>query len=178
MPLNESTGKPPRERWPAQFDIEGIPRDNATRERLLEDLRNSETEKRTEMAQFKESADRVNVSPVPPNHFAVDDKQFANEPFITDINNPPQKRYKHQEYPKILYGHEGAHAGRVITIQPGPNAEKEEAAAKKKGFKEEPSPNHDYSRIRSGRAAEQTAAPPDRELTAEQLAKLDEEDPE
>ena len=34
------------------------------------------------------------------NRFSADN---AAEPFITDINNPPAKRYIHQEFPKVLY---------------------------------------------------------------------------
>ena len=34
------------------------------------------------------------------NRFSADN---APEPFITDINNPPPKRYVHQEFPKMLY---------------------------------------------------------------------------
>ena len=123
------------------------------------------------MAQFRESALAVQR---PENQFTVD-KPVPGEVVITDINNPPKRPYKHQEYPKVMYHHgPGPISGRVIQV-----ADKnEEKAAEKKGFKVEPSPNHDYSRVQAGRAAENMAAPNDRELTAAQLEKLDEHDPE
>jgi len=36
MPVNESTRRAPRDRWPLAFDLEGIPRDTETRRQLLE----------------------------------------------------------------------------------------------------------------------------------------------
>lgn len=164
MPLNEAKHKV-RERWPAQFDIEGVPRDNATRRQLLDQIQ----QKDTTMAQFRDSSLALQN---PENQFTVDKNQ-SPEPFISDINNPPQRRYKHQEYPKAMYHHD---SGRTLVVKD----EKEEAAAKKKGFKEEPSPDHDYSRTQFGRVAPEKAVAPEgeRELTPEQLAELEEGDVE
>jgi hypothetical protein len=176
MPINEASRKPPREKWPLAFDIEGVPRDTATRQRLMEEIRLAEAdpnpEKRNPMAQFRNSAEAIHGVT---NSFAVDQPKFAAEPFIEDINNPPKRPYKHQEYPKTMYHHE---SGRVITIPAGEDAPKLEAAAKKKGFKNEPSPSHDYSHIRGGVASGQYNAPPNRELTAEQIAEMEDEDQE
>jgi hypothetical protein len=173
MPLNESTSKPRRERWPASFDIEGIPRDTATRKAHLEQKR------------IQEESMKVT------NTFTVD--QPAG-PVITDINNPPHVNYNPydaaNQYPKMLYHHG---TGRVLkvgqAIPPGvlndPAArekirlqnEREEKAATKRGFQLKPSPDHDYSKVnRAG-----VAAPADHgekreeEMSAEELAALDEQ---
>lgn len=121
------------------------------------------------MAQFRESSMAVQN---PQNLFAVDKAQEP-EPFIADINNPPQKRYKHQEYPKAMYHHT---SGRTLLI----HDEKEEKIAAKQGFQEEPSPKHDYSRIQFGRVApaKQEAPAGERTMTAEELAALEAGDPQ
>ena len=166
MPLNEASGKPRRERWPAQFDIEGVPRDTATRRQLLDQIQ----------AKQPTSGFEDPMSPVTPtrNHFTVDGPT-TDGPVITDINNPPHRNYNPQDpknqYPRMLYHHE---SGRVLTVQ----NEKEEKAALKRKFQLTPSPDHDYSKVnRAGIAAKASNEPKrEEELSAAELAALDEQD--
>jgi hypothetical protein len=98
MSINESKRKI-RERWPLEFDLAGIPRED--RERLLAEQQILET--------FQESTmrDNPNITTSPTNHFAVDP---APEP-IADINNPPKRPYNPRdpknEFPKMLYAKNG-----------------------------------------------------------------------
>lgn len=176
MPLNESTRKV-RERWPAAFDIEGIPRDNALRQRLLDEIQSKEST----MAQLRQSSIDAYNSSRPENVFAVDKAQTApqaDEPFISDINNPPQRRYQYREYPKMLYHHE---SGRTVRIEDTPQAAAQEKALLKQGFKTEPSPKHDYSRVaRAGSVAplKTVVAERERDLTPEELMELEAQDKE
>ena len=162
MPINESTRKT-RERWPLEFDLTGVPRDTATRQRLLE------------QKQILEQTPEEPMSPAPNmttpvrNSFTVDKPEVT----ITDINNPPRTNYNpydpKNEFPKMLYHHE---TGRVLKVM----NEKEQKAALKRNFELKPSPGHDYSKVsRAG-----IAAPADHgekreeEMSAEELAALDE----
>ncbi len=74
----------------------------------------------------------------------------TNDPHVIDINNPPKVPYKFQEFPTTVYHHKTGHVKKVF------NAD-ELQAAKKRGFKSEPSPDHDYSHIQNGRAATKVA---------------------
>ena len=167
MPLNESTRRAPRERWPLKFDLEGVPRDIDVRKQLLK-------EEHELVNQSGEPMTRVLNQARAQNHFTVDPPQQSNAE-ITDINNPPRKNYnpydpKH-EFPKMVYHHD---SGRVLTVQ----NEKEQKAASKRGFVPEPSPGHDYSKVsRAGIAAKASAEPKrEEEMSAEELAALDEAD--
>jgi hypothetical protein len=149
MPLNESRTKT-RERWPLEFDLEGIPRhDKAERERALA-LRRQEME-------FK----KMNQG----NNFAVD---YNNGDQVRDINNPPRKPYKHEEYPKMVYHHD---SGRVLTV----NDQAQEKTALKQGFQLKPSPGHDYAKVRSGMLAPVKPEAPEREkeMSVEELEQLE-----
>jgi len=160
MPLNESTRKAPRERWPLAFDLEGVPRDTETRKQLLE-------------SQNLAIESEESMSPVTPtrNSFTVDKPTVE----ITDINNPPRKNYNPHdpanEFPKMLYHHE---TGRVLNVA----NEKEQKAALKRGFTLQPSPDFDYSKVnRAGLAAKASTEPKrEEEMSAEELAALDEAD--
>jgi len=168
MPLNESTRKAPRERWPLEFDLTGIPRDTKTRKNLLEQQRNSETSEEESMSPVTSS-----IRTLTENHFTVD--QPSTEATITDINNPPRKNYNphdpKNEFPKALYHHGN---GRVLKVE----NEKEQKAALKRGFELKPSPDHDYSKVsRAGIAAKASSEPKrEEEMSAEELAALDEQD--
>jgi hypothetical protein len=169
MPINEASGKPRRERWPAQFDIEGVPRDTATRQQLLDQIQQQQTQQSN--AEFEDF-----MSPVTPtrNHFSVDGPT-TDGPVITDINNPPKKNYNpraaENEFPKMLYHHE---SGRVLKVE----NEKEQKAAIKRGFELKPSQDFDYGKInRAGIAAKASTEPKrEDEMSAEELAALDEAD--
>ena len=166
MPLNESSRKAPRERWPLEFDLTGVPRDTRTRKNLLAEKHQEES-----MAQTQQSVHGVRT--ITENHFTVD--QPSNDVFITDINNPPRKAYNprdpQNQYPKMLYHHGN---GRVLKVA----NEKEEKAALKRDFKLAPSPDYDYSKVNqnSGIAAKAIHAPREESMSAEELAALDEED--
>ena len=168
MPLNESSRKAPRERWPLEFDLTGVPRDTRTRKNLLAEKHQEES-----MAQTQQSVHGVRT--ITENHFTVD--QPSNDIFITDINNPPRKAYNprdpQNQYPKMLYHHGN---GRVLKVA----NEKEEKAALKRDFKLAPSPDYDYSKVNqnSGIAAKAIHAPREESMSAEELAALDEEDQE
>ena len=164
MPLNEASRKAPRERWPLEFDIEGVPRDTRTRKQLLE---------QKQQQQNLESLSEESMSPAQTvrNSFTVDKPEVE----ITDINNPPRRPYNphdpKNEFPKVLYHHE---SGRVLKVE----NEKEQKAAHKRGFELKPSPAHDYSKItRAGVAAVADHAPKrEEEMSAEELAAMDEEE--
>ena len=166
MPLNEASRKAPRERWPLEFDLTGVPRDTRTRKNLLAEKHQEES-----MAQTQQSVHGVRT--ITENHFTVD--QPSNDIFITDINNPPRKAYNprdpQNQYPKMLYHHGN---GRVLKVA----NEKEEKAALKRDFKRAPSPDYDYSKVNqnSGIAAKAIHAPREESMSAEELAALDEED--
>ena len=166
MPLNEASRKAPRERWPLEFDLTGVPRDTRTRNNLLAEKHQEES-----MAQTQQSVHGVRT--ITENHFTVD--QPSNDVFITDINNPPRKAYNprdpQNQYPKMLYHHGN---GRVLKVA----NEKEEKAALKRDFKLAPSPDYDYSKVNqnSGIAAKAIHAPREESRSAEELAALDEED--
>ena len=167
MPLNEASRKAPRSRWPLEFDLEGVPRDTTTRKSLLEQKRNHETLE-TLSEETMPTVQSVR------NSFTVD-QPTTDGPAITDINNPPRRPYNpydpKNQFPKMLYHHE---SGRVLKVED----EKEQKAAQKRGFKIEPSSAHDYSKVtRAGIAAKSTTGPKrEEEMSAEELAALDEAD--
>ena len=95
MPIYEShASRSIRDRWPLEFDLEGVPRETAERERLLNHRQEGEMGK---------------TSPVT-NSFAVDYQQGNG---VIDLNNPPKKPYVYQEYPKMLY----AASGKYLVVQ-------------------------------------------------------------
>ena len=76
-----------------------------------------------------------------------------------------------QDYPKMVYDHE---SGRVLIVHNKP----QHTAAAKRGFKDEPSPTHDYSKVRSGSIAPIKEVGPEREklVTAEELEQAEAEE--
>lgn len=152
MPLNEATRKT-RERWPASFDIEGIPRD---------------TQIRTALLQQRIQEEKMRVT----NSFTVDKPAG---PVVTDINNPPHVNYNpfdpKNEFPKMVYHHKSGRVMKVANLL-------EQKAAIKRGFDLKPSPGHDYSKVsKAGIAAIAVAGPKrEEEMSAEELAALDEAD--
>lgn len=162
MPINESTSQARRERWPLEFDLEGVPRDTATRKQLIE---------QKQQEQNLSSAEEEVMTPVQKiqNHFSAEQPSV---PEISDINNPPRRNYNphdaKNEFPKMVYHHE---SGRVLNVA----NEKEQKAAFKRGFELKPSPGHDYSKMsRAGVAAMADHAPKrEEEMSAGELAELD-----
>jgi hypothetical protein len=165
MPLNESTRKT-RERWPLDFDLTGVPRDTATRKQLLQ-------QQILEATSEDESMSPVTPTRTVQNSFTVDTPTVE----ITDINNPPHRNYNphapENEFPKMLYHHE---SGRVLNVV----NEKEQKAALKRGYDLKPSPDHDYSKVNRAGVAAKAVSEPKREdeMSAEELAALDESDEE
>jgi hypothetical protein len=169
MPLNEASRKAIRERWPLEFDLTGVPRDTATRKQLL-DQRNLDERQILEQTP-EDSMPQPNQTTPVRNSFTVDKPEVT----ITDINNPPRQNYNphdpKNEYPKMLYHHE---SGRVLKV----NDPREEKASLKRGFDLKPSPHHDYSKVsRAGIAAPaEKVEKREEEMSAEELAALDEQD--
>jgi len=158
VPLNESNRKV-RDRWPLAFDLEGVPRETAERERLLKE------HQALESIAIQEEPPMQGTHPVP-NSFAVDFQAGNN---VVDINNPPKQRYVHQEFPKHVYDHE---TGRVLEVKD----EREQKAALKKGFKLEPALDRDYSKItRSGNVAPTKPPAPEPILSDAEILAADEE---
>jgi hypothetical protein len=169
MSLNESKHRSTRDRWPLEFDLEGVPRENDLREKLLREQRG-----------LSLAPQEMEPSNMPVNSFAVDKldplvreellrQLLATAPVgsVIDINNPPRQRYVHQDFPRMVYHHGSL---RVLVVEDAAQLK----AAQKHGYKLEPAPNADYSQIKGGIAAsKQTSAPREEELTAEQLAELD-----
>ncbi len=160
MGLNESTIKR-RARWPLEFDLEGIPREDRARALAA---RQQPSCNDPELAYRGED-----TMPPVTNMFAVDQPQQGA---IVDINNPPRKNYNphdpKNEFPKMLYHHESGH---VLVVK----SAKEERLATARGFQLKPAPGRDYSKVRSGMVAPPLpeAAPRDHGLTAEELDLLD-----
>ena len=74
-------------------------------------------------------------------------------------------------WPKMVYHHESGH---VLKVED----ERQLKVAAKRGFQEQPSPDHDYSKVKNNVAArkEASAVPREETMSAAQLAELDEED--
>lgn len=68
-----------------------------------------------------------------------------------DLSKPPVEPYRYHAFPMMMYHHTTGHIVQVET-------EAHLQAALKKGFQQEPSPNHDYSNVRNGIAATKHAA--------------------
>lgn len=139
------------------MDLEGVPRDYATRAALIEQQRVAESasEDDNSMATTKQVTNNFSAS------YSAGDR-------VIDINNPPRKRYVHQEFPKLMY-HANGQTVKVHTID-------QFKASLRKGFQRKPFPGLDYSKIsRAGVAPKATEGPVrEVEFTAEQLDQLDE----
>jgi hypothetical protein len=160
MPINEANRKT-RDRWPLAFDLEGVPRESAERERLL--LEQKALENLGDISP-EEPLAMQGTRPIQ-NHFAVDTPTET----VVDVNNPPQKRYRHQQFPQMVYHHQSGH---VLIVQ---NAV-ELQAAQKRGFQEKPALDRDYSQVRAGHAAPmKQVAPREVALSASDLAEVETE---
>lgn len=162
MPLNESSRKV-RARWPLAFDLEGVPQDTQERTRLLNLLRRENSPETFEEEEF-------DMRPV--NQFAVDAPQIGT---VSDVNDPKTPRYgtkqnPYREYPKMMYDHE---SGRVLEVKDSA----QEAATVRRGFQTQPSPHHDYHKVKSGMLAPSKQKGPEREhlLTIEEIEALEQE---
>lgn len=122
MPINESTRRPSRERYPLAFDLEGIPRDNQLRDRLVADMRGDD---RPEQEIYPMDVPKTN------NIFAGDAnalvqalaslnpaaKQALTKALLADAANqggkefdlskPPVEPYVFREFPKAMYSPDG-----------------------------------------------------------------------
>lgn len=82
--FREFSGPKTRERWPLEYDLEGIERDTKTRAQLEE--------------QQKQQSQ---------NEAAMTNRAQSSNFFVggasIDLNRPPKEAYRHQEYPKMLY---------------------------------------------------------------------------
>jgi hypothetical protein len=122
LPLNEANPRSRRARYPLAFDLEGVPRDNAERDRLL----------LAEREQLTEEQNPVNV-PLVKNTFTVDQPQQPET--VVDINNPPHRNYNPRdpknEFPKMLYP---PTEGKPVVVQ----SKEQEAEFLKKKFTHKP----------------------------------------
>jgi hypothetical protein len=154
MPLHEAKSKNSRESFPLAFDLEGVPRERATRELLMQQERQKQNEDHSMNS--------------PENHFAVDQMQEF------DPNKPPQRPYNphdpKNQFPRIVYHHDTGH---VLQVED----EKQLKAATKRAYKLTPAPDRDYSKITSSGIAAKISAADVREeqqLSAADLAAIDE----
>jgi hypothetical protein len=156
MPINEAR-RNVRDRWPLQFDLEAVPRDNAERARLLKEMRG-----------LSAPPEEIMNTPQVTNNFTVDklsaeQKQELLNLLLTDaptgreidLNKPVIVPYRHKEFPRMIYHHDSGH---TLEIAAGPNADKELKAALKKGFQLKPAPGRDYSQVKRGIAPLASAA--------------------
>jgi len=171
LPLNESKRKV-RERWPLEFDLEGIPRDHKTREQLLQErYPNLETESPPMSPTNRFAIDKAGPADFlsPEQKAALLDQLLKEVPTgrVIDLNNPPRMPYQFREFPKLVYHHE---SGRVLEVSDRVQLQ----AALNRGFDEKPAPTRDYSQIHGGVAKPAEAHEPrPEELSAEELAALD-----
>ena len=153
MPLNEATRKPRRERTSLEAQLAG-----------------THTLKELSMSQNSFLSDKTGIDALSPaQKAALLDELQRSAPVgrEIDLSKPVTPRYVHQEFPKMVYNHE---SGDVLTV----GDERMLKAAERRGFKNQPSPNHDYSRIVNGRAAKKSTPPPRaHSLTDEEIAELD-----
>lgn len=164
MPINESKIVR-RERWPLAFDLEGVPRED--RGRFLDELRHRQANPNFDIPELDYGGEDpldMQTQPVK-NTFAADQPPAAT---IVDINNPPTKRYVHQEFPKLVYHHESGH---VLEVKD----DRQYVAAAKRGFHDRPAADRDYSKVRSGMVAPLKQDGPEREkpITAEELDRME-----
>ncbi len=170
MSLNESRRTRRRERWPLEFDLEGIPQDTKHRRRLVEmKRRESEEEKETEMSNNSFAVDKLSAADREALLTALMRERPAGREI--DLSKPVVGRYVHQEYDKMLYHHGSGH---VLVVRDA----REEAAAAKRGYVTEPSPNHDYSKLSGSNhaALKLNATREETPLSAAELVALDEQD--
>lgn len=178
MPLNEASAKPRRQRWPLEFDLEGIPRDTATRKKELEQRkltmsRNSFLSDKNEAAAADPLAGisaeaRANLLDLLLKEAPVGKEIDLSKPIIRPYNPRDPKN----AFPRMVYHHETGH---TLTVK---NA-RELAAAQKRDYKLEPSLHHDYSKLPNGYAPPKTvveARPED--ISAEDLLEEDEQESE
>lgn len=184
MPLNESRSKPRRERYPLQFDLEGVPRDRATREQLLQSMQNPELSSSNfqefpDMSQNSFLSDKTvsltsGLSEIQKAQLLDELLRSTRTAREIDLSKPVVLPYNPRDprnhFPQLVYQHDSGH---VLTV----SDDKQLKAAQKRGYKTEPSPSHDYSKIKNGVAAVKAAAPArEEELSAAELAELDEAD--
>jgi hypothetical protein len=171
MPINESSRKPRRARWPLAFDLQGVPQSADVRKRLLEQIRTpTPTPHEDSMNSF--AVDKLDDILTPEQKESLLNHLLATTPTgrEIDLNKPPILRIAYKEYPRVIYHHK---TGRVLSV----STPEQMKAAAKKGFKTEPAPDRDYSNVKNGIAQMKQEGPPrEVELTAEEIALLDEED--
>jgi hypothetical protein len=187
MPLNEVPRKRPRERFPLEFDLIGVPRDNTRREALLETAKEMHNNMTTQNSFLSDKAQAMQLTP---------ENQVLLAQFLESMKNggvgreidlsrpvkvaPPPGGWP--KFPCLVYHHK---TGAMIQV----NDENEAKQLARRGFKTTPSPDHDYSQIATRTLLPElgdrvvaiakkkaVAAPIAPELTDEELAELEEAD--
>jgi hypothetical protein len=179
MPVNEARRKPHRERYPLEFDLEGVPRDQATREQLLQSIKaNQEPLTMTQNSFISDKSVSLVSGLTEVQKTALLNELLKTAPVGREIDLskpvivPYNARDPRNQFPQLVYHHT---SGQMLKV----DDDKQLKVALKRGFKAEPSPTHDYSKVKNGVAAvKAVAAPRDEELSAEQLAELDSADEE
>jgi uncharacterized protein (DUF2267 family) len=141
-----------------------MPRDRELRDQKLKEIRGEDPMSKAGVGiqLTREQADALRET------LKQFDAQNGRDENVFDPNKPPKEQYKHQEFPKMLYGQEGKQKGHVLTV----NSADEEEAALEQGYTSDPHPEHDYSSInRNGMMAREIEEPEDEnEEDAEEAA--------
>jgi hypothetical protein len=166
MPLNEASRRPRREHYPLEFDLTGVPRDKATRDRLLQQRKEHQ-----EMTANSFLIDKLSDH----DRATLLDQLLQAAPVgrEIDLSKPVTPRYQYKELPRLVYHHD---TGAVLQV----NDPAQLKAALKRGYQLEASPKHDYSKLSGANIAPLKADGPAREqaLSADELAALDAADEE
>jgi hypothetical protein len=106
------THRNPRDRWPLEFDLGGVPRDAQTRERLLEELRGEpDPEIPMDVPQVKNSFASDFLATLTPAQKQSLQKALLAESTAGgkefDLSKPPVDPYQYHEYPKCMYSPDG-----------------------------------------------------------------------
>ena len=180
MPLNEASSKPRRQRWPLQFDLEGVPRDTATRKELLKKMKEGTMQPNSFLSDrnAREAAAAANpLAALSPEQKAnLLDQLLRDAPTGREIDLskpvivPFNPRDPKHAFPRMVFHHDTGH---TLTVRDA----KQLSAAQKHGYKLEASENWDYSKLPNGyatRKAVNVAA--EKVLSTDDLAALDEEE--
>lgn len=148
MPLNEVPRKPRRERFPVEFDLMGVPRDRIQREALLETAKEIHNTMNTPQVTNSFLSDKAQALQLSPENQVLlqqflESMKMGGVGREIDLSKPvqiPPPPGGWPKFPCLMYHHK---TGAMIQIE----NEEEAKQIGKRGFKLQPSPDHDYSQI-------------------------------
>lgn len=148
MPLNEVPRKKPRARFPLEFDLIGVPRDNIRREALLETAKEIHETMNTPHVQNSFLSDKAQAMQLTPENQVLlaqflESMKSGGVGREIDLSRPIVIRPPQGGWPKLpalMYHHK---TGAMMEVR----TEDEAKFLTKRGFKTTPSPDHDYSQI-------------------------------